>query len=139
MMERIRKRLLKEINSTNDITNFEQFENNISFVYKDQYLFSLTIPIGYPFYPPKNIYVNYIKVQYFDRGNMEIIRKYFKIKCLCCTSITCGNNWLPTHSLIKIAKEYDRYKGIINGSIVLRHIESKLPQDVLYHIVNYLK
>lgn len=139
MMENTKKRLINEVKKSKNITHFEVYENNVSFMYKEKYLFSLVIPSSYPFYPPKNISVNYNRIQYHNMGNIDIIRQYFKMRCLCCTSFACANNWLPTHSLEKIADEYERYKGIINGSIVIGYIKKQLPDDILHHIVNYLK
>ena len=70
----------------------------------------------FPFRPPKNLMVNNIKVEYF-RLPINIkkkLYKFFKIYCLCCSSILCENNWKISYNFLKIVNEYKKKIYLIN-------------------------
>ena len=139
MMNNIKKRINYEYKQSLHMSDLYIYENNVSFIYKDRYIFSFLIPNSYPFYPPKNITVNFKNLLYHELGNKSVIRKYFNISCLCCKSISCANNWLPTTTLEKIAVEYELFKDIINCSMVIPKLEKMLPFDITKQIVTYIK
>ena len=136
------KRLNNELTKSEKLSNCSYNPENkeVSFIYKDERMVSMTIPNGYPFYPPKRMHVNYQPVVYHYLGNRSMIRKYFNIQCICCESITCPNNWKPMLNMENIIDEYNTYKPIINASIVFGHMERKnqLPIELIEYIARYV-
>jgi len=68
--------------------------------------------------------------------------------CLCCESITCSNNWAPKYTLVDILIEYitRRDFSIYSSKLIQRQIcrvfnndKWVLPNDIILHILNYLK
>jgi hypothetical protein len=141
-MERIKKRLIKELNYE-DVTCYEMdYDNNIVNVfYKDRCFISFNIPNYYPFRPIENFMVNNKPVHYYKLGNRHNVRKYFDIQCICCKSLLCYENWKLTKTVKDILDEYDNFKDILNASVLFYYIERKknLPLDILYVIASYFK
>ena len=141
-MERIKKRLIKELNYE-DVTCYDMdYDNNIVNVfYKDRCFISFKIPNYYPFRPIENLMVNNKPVHYYKLGNRHNVRKYFDIQCICCKSLLCYENWKLTNTIKDILDEYDNFKDILNASVLFYYIERKknLPLDILYVIASYFK
>ena len=70
--------------------------------------------------------------------------------CLCCSSITCGNNWAPSYSVYDLVAEYLLYKQFFcyTSPLILRQIKNifyslfnnkswVLGDDLISHIFNY--
>ena len=135
------RRIINEIKRSKRITD-EYFDNEsqiLTFVYQDLRVVSLKIPYEYPFRPPLDLQVNFIPINYYSMGNRTMLSKYFKIKCLCCSTILCRHNWNVQKNLEKICEEYIYFKDIINASIVFNHIEvtSNLPDDIIKIIAEF--
>ena len=80
-------------------------------------VFSFTILRDYPFKPPKNIklnfenyYSSFLKIN--SQNTMKEVKKYFKMDCLCCGSITCSANWTPSIRLRSIIDEFYMFKEL---------------------------
>ena len=102
------KRLNNEFKKSKKLSHYSYDSENkeVSFVYNDERMISMNIPNAYPFYPPKNLQVNYQPIIYFHLGNREMIRKYLDIQCICCESIMCAYNWKALTRLEDIVDEY---------------------------------
>lgn len=137
------RRLSNEILKSEKIShsNYDSESGDFTFSYTDKYFVSINIPKGYPFYPPKNLTLNYKKIVYYRKGDAEIINKYFNIFCICCVSKLCPNNWNPSIKLEDLIDEYERFKTIINGSLVIRHFikNNYLNDDIIKIIVGFIK
>jgi hypothetical protein len=136
------KRLNNEFKKSKKLSYSEYDDKNkeVSFIYNDEIVVSMTIPNAYPFYPPKNLHVNYQPIVYFKLGNRRMIRKYFNIQCICCESIACAYNWKALKSLEDIVDEYMNYKTIINASILFYYMERshQLPSEIIDIIARYV-
>lgn len=118
--------------------------NTISFI-KNNNLYSMSID-NFPFRPPKNLMVNNIKVEYFKlpiniKNNLY---KFFKIYCLCCSSILCENNWKISYNFLKIINEYEFNVQLINyiknyEIIKKSDLYKKIPNEIDFVIMDYLK
>ena len=144
-MNRYTTRIKKELDSSKNITYYDIEEHlkgelSINICYKDRCIINIILPKNYPFYPPRELNVNFKKVTYYMLGNNDIIRRYFNKRCLCCTSKLCAKNWNPIVKLTEICDEYDKFKDIINASNVIKFVEKKelLNEDVLNIIVSYI-
>lgn len=138
------KRITKEIKNSNELIDveFDDITRKLSFVHSKNYDYiSFHIPLNYPFYPPKNFKINYKNVVYHKMGNSAMIYKYFKIDCICCYTVLCADNWNPSITIIKVLKEYELLKTIINASVLFYYIEKKniLNNDVLKVISSFIK
>ena len=134
------KRLSNEFKKSTSMI-YESFDENriLKFFYNNQFI-SLKIPRQYPFYPPTELHVNLIPINYNSLGDKEMLKKYFHISCLCCETILCYFKWKPLKNLEKICEEYIYFKDLANASIVFNHIEltNKLPGDMIKIIGNFL-
>ena len=71
----------------------------------------------YPFKPPRNIcindhdYISLLKCRDIDLKKIGINVK----KCLCCCSLTCGNNWNPSMNIENILNEIEDNLAIKKG------------------------
>lgn len=136
------KRLNNEFKKSKKLSHYSYDSENkeVSFVYNDERMISMNIPNAYPFYPPKNLQVNYQPIVYFQLGNREMIRKYFDIQCICCESIMCGYNWKVLTQLEDIVDEYIKYRAVINASLLFGHMERKhtVPIEMIRHIATFI-
>lgn len=87
---------------------------------------NIVLDDNYPFRKPINIKIN----NYSYKSLIQLFNKQlslFNIKeCLCCTSLTCVNNWTPTSTIKSLLSEI-----ILNLSYKEKY--------VLYIIVNVIK
>lgn len=136
------RRLNNELNQSDKITDsyYDKTDKQLTFTYDNMCHVSIKIPEGYPFYPPKQLHVNYHPIIYYQLGNKRIIMKYFDIQCICCNSITCAGRWAPMRRLEHIMEEYYRFKWIINASMLIGYIEKKntLPYDMIKYVVSFI-
>lgn len=63
---------------------------------------------SWPFYPPKNLYINGVSIKSYDRIPYTLMQRYRTIysECPCCTSYICGQNWKVTRSFKDIILQY---------------------------------
>jgi len=121
----VKKRLLREItkfdeencslmsidttienNKTYPTINVIDFDNNL--------IYSFIIDHSYPFRQPK-VRINFRDYYQFLKSNYvpfsEFIKKQYKINCLCCSSMTCSDNWTPANTIIKLIQEIRMFKN----------------------------
>jgi ubiquitin-protein ligase len=81
-----------------------RLENNKSYKF--------TVSKNYPFHPPKlkinNEYLTYNTIQ--SELFKIILKEYIGIKCFCCESILCKNNWSPALTLKHVLLDSDKIK-----------------------------
>ena len=105
----------------------------------NQYIFTISINLNiykfilhpdYPFKPPEQIFYNNINYKKILLTNTPKIRyyldKFYRLNCLCCSSLTFGTYWTPAISLGSIINE-------INHNIKLK---KKL---FIYILCDYIK
>lgn len=102
-------------------------ENNINktYDYSQKYLiglstidfnyFQIIVNSNFPFNAPKLLinfkpYCNYLYIK-SDKFK-ENIYKYKNIRCLCCNTILCGNNWSPCFTFKHIIDEVNNNKSL---------------------------
>ena len=99
---------------------------------------------GYPFVQPtivlqrkdtgETIYYN--KTLHFESKTMsDILFNQFNIRCLCCKSVTCGEQWSPIRHFDYILNEIQRYFKIKNRIIEKLHA-LKVKQRYLIDDIN---
>jgi len=113
-------------------------QNNI-----DNKIYEFTLPIDYPFRPPKLkindcLYLNHQKLssQYF----IDALIEYKGIKCFCCESILCSNNWSPGLTFKNIFEEIIKFRDYcreISHRVIINVIKRKYLIDDI-KIVDWL-
>ena len=80
-------------------------------VYTISNFYRFYIPPSYPFAPPK-LNINYKPYMSLLRHNnyTDNLYKYKKIRCFCCETVLCGNNWNPVITIGKIIDEFNAFK-----------------------------
>jgi ubiquitin-protein ligase len=77
-------------------------------------IYSITLNNYYPFRPPK-VQINFRPYYEFLRISFspfsENLKKIHKINCLCCSTITCGDNWTPAFTTNHLITEIRNFKG----------------------------
>jgi len=112
--------------------------NNIDYKY-----YEFSIPLDYPFKPPKlkinlKLYSEYQKFRSFDFKDK--LFKYKKIHCFCCESILCSGNWGPQFTIKHIFEEVAKFRDYcreISHRIVIDVIKRKYLIDDI-NIVEWL-
>jgi ubiquitin-protein ligase len=107
------------------------------------------LPNNYPFKPPLSLECNgnnyrysinnmptRIKYLYNNPGdiyfeNKLINNKFSNIKCLCCTSLLCSDNWSPAYTLYNILDEITKHNDL------KRHIMYKLMLKLIFYKLNF--
>ena len=94
--------------------------NNVTFVLSNSYPFSSPSIFIDTFsnalgsaatYPPNNISYYQYMISSSPRIN-RITRTLNNNTCMCCTTISCKNNWMPSHNLKKLMIEIENIKLI---------------------------
>lgn len=146
----IRKRITKELQkihvedvnlqyiSSSDVSD-NDFQNNneIFFTFIDKkYLsrnvYKFVITPNYPFTKPKfyiddiDYYKHFLYIKNIDTQNL--LKQISGLHCLCCSSITCSNNWSPRYTMYDIITEirtYRTYRRNVLNKIFADKIKSK--------------
>jgi ubiquitin-protein ligase len=75
-------------------------------------IYEIILGDSYPFGPPK-LNINYKPYSdYFKFSSLtfkEALYKYKKIRCFCCETITCGDNWSPALTIQRIINEFHKF------------------------------
>lgn len=129
---------IKKNNSVYNETYSVEFMNM-----KDNKYYEFIISNNYPFNPPKlNInfkpYSYYLNFQSFDFKKK--IENYKKIRCFCCSTKICGDNWSPAYTMRHILDEVVDFRKIcrdISYLIIIDVIKRKyLIEDI--NIIQWL-
>lgn len=115
------------------INNVEIIANNVEYVITvtiNNNLYKFILPSDYPFKIPLSIHYNNNNYKNILSTNTPKIKYYLKkiygLSCLCCSSLSCSNNWTPAISIASIINE-------INYNV-------KLKKDLLLYILcDYIK
>ena len=88
----------------------------------------------YPFHPPKikindEDYVDYL-VRISQNNQKRLNKK--GVKCLCCESLTCRNNWNPSKKLFHIVEEYLNTETLINNFQLEKYVDLICYEKCIY-------
>lgn len=134
----LKKRLINEVKNLLimgyciDIFFIDDNEKLLILIFNDinsKTKYTFQINHNYPFKQPK-LFINSIPYENLlstccSSNNIfsKLLLKITGISCLCCHSITCGNNWTPIFSLKNIILETIQYKQYV------RHVINKILAD----------
>jgi len=151
----LKKRLSNEILTLNEdnISLFFYLEEKnktpviqiIDEKYKNMNIYKFFFYDTYPFSPPK-LYINeepYGKILSDKFLNLnkfisEKMRKFYSKNCLCCSSITCSNNWSPSFSINNLIKEI-RQNRINRNEIIYVILINVIKKKYLIEDINLYK
>lgn len=161
------KRLIREMKEINEYENIKQLE--LVFPYNDDLVPPQVKKLGntpylkikidsndlivafkkdYPFKPPILLINNEFFHKCYRISSVvalnEFTRKY-KMKCLCCETLMCGNKWSPAMHVTDILDEYKKFKAIkvyLNSYSALLQLNTcfnhMLPLEMVEKIRDYL-
>jgi len=119
----------KQNNSIISITIVLENDNN---------LYKFYVTKEYPFRPPR-FEINYKDYkQYLIINSIETkneLKKYNKMNCLCCHSISCGENWSPAITLHCFINEHKKNKKL-RRNIINCLLAKKIINKYLYPNAN---
>jgi len=105
-------------------------------------IYSFIVSNDYPFKPPSQIYVNYKdykkKLYIQSEKTKNELNLFYGIPCLCCNTISCGNNWSPSIKLINFIDEHKKYKQY-RVKILYNLLVTKIIDKYLYPDANLLE
>jgi ubiquitin-protein ligase len=99
-------------NKDNQIHNHNLI--SVSFITTKEYRhFEFIITLHYPFHPPK-LNINFKPyIYYLNFNSLEFRENLFKhknVRCFCCNTKTCSDNWSPGFTLKHILEEVEEFK-----------------------------
>jgi ubiquitin-protein ligase len=145
----LKKRLKNELNDFAkagafirvECNNYERNNTIISIIImleNDENLYKFDISRNYPFRPPI-VQINYRDYkQYLMIDSLKTkneLKKYNRMNCLCCNSISCGDIWTPTIGLKCFINEYKIFQKL-RRNIVNRVLAKKIIDKYLYPDAN---
>ena len=89
--------------------SFKIIDEDYHIIIKNNNYYEIILSKEYPFKIPKNLFVN--KINYRDILKItepkikKYLLKYYGLGCLCCSSLMCANNWMPTNYLCHIIND----------------------------------
>jgi ubiquitin-protein ligase len=119
----LKKRIIRELEKLEESCSLISIENDINnkdintiltiLDTKNRLIYSIIIDLNYPFRPPKiqinfRPYYEFLKISFVPFT--ENLRKIHNINCLCCSTITCGDNWSPGFTINNLIKEIRSFK-----------------------------
>ena len=103
------------------------YEYVVSFPY-DGHTYQFTVSDKHPFTPPK-VTVNHKPLLFYHKVGNEVFRhslqKYTGIRCACCETILCSNNWDPRYTLGDVVRDIQRFRD------ATRQIVTRVSIDVI--------
>jgi ubiquitin-protein ligase len=122
------KRILRELNELeveykNVLSHFNYQKRGYEIkvrVGKSEIMF--ITPVQYPFKPPSILFNNkhYRNILQFRTEYFRTILEDNNIKCLCCESKLCTQNWYPSIRMISLVEEVKKNQNLILGIIYTR-------------------
>ena len=74
--------------------------------------YEMKLPPDYPFKSPINIYYNKINLKESlfkcPPRVKNILKRNYNLRCLCCDTIFCETNWIPTMNICYLINEIDK-------------------------------
>jgi ubiquitin-protein ligase len=125
-------------NEFNESRNFDKNKYTVNILDNSNGLiYSIIVTNSYPFKTP-SVKINFRPYQEFLKiGSTEHLKKIHKLNCLCCSTITCGNNWSPAFTMNHLIEEIRRLKGykrdliykLLSDKIKLRYLIDDIDLD----------
>ena len=122
----------------NETSNFDKHKYIVNILdSKNGLIYSIILSNTYPFKTP-GVQINFRPYQEFLRiGSTEQLKKIHNLNCLCCSTITCGNNWSPAFTMNNLIEEIRRLKGykrdlinkLLSDKIKLRYLIDDIDLD----------
>lgn len=109
---------------------------------KDNKLYEFKFNSNYPFRPPK-LFINFKPYSYYYYLNIsshdfkQNLLKYYKIRCMCCETVLCADNWSPAYKMSTILNEVERFK-LICKNLSYRVIINVIKRKYLVDDINIL-
>jgi hypothetical protein len=154
MTKLCQKRLLNEIPRLNDYypldfyleTEFDKYNNLVYLVKENTNKIEIILCKHYPFKPPAKLKINntdYLNLLCYSNKYLEKVLETKKIKCLCCSTMLCANNWSPSKTLLKLLHEYFNNKDMVIKSIYTKYIDiiisqNNMPLKIKENILKYI-
>jgi len=92
-------------------------------VIKGENIYEIDLQKDYPFKPPVNIKYNgddYKKSLFnYSEKMTKILKRNYFMECLCCNTLLCGTNWIPTCNISHIINEIDKITKIQNEVLII--------------------
>jgi ubiquitin-protein ligase len=104
--------------------------------FKYNNIYTIIINNNYPFTAPivKINFKSYYSFLKLNNKSLHILKNIHYKDCLCCSSILCTNNWVPSYTINNIIQEIRKnksYKRDIVYKIILNKIKEKyLIEDI---------
>ena len=99
--------------NTNQHHNYFKYSINLYEVSTNR-IYEIILSDNYPFVPPK-LNINSKPYSYYFTPSThkynDLLLKYKKIRCLCCKTITCGDNWCPVFTVSNIINEVHEFEN----------------------------
>ena len=137
------KTLNNRLNKEGLIYEYVESSNCVNIFHKDN-IYTMCVA-DYPFKPPKDLKVNGQFVDYAMSSKMYgiFLSNLYKIKCLCCDSILCSNNWNLTTKFSDIINEYIDIKELIFFAETYYKLNKSqnftmIPDEIKYNIFKFL-
>ena len=132
----MKRRIEKEIQELRIIYNnidIKEINNNKEIIINNKkIILSKYYPFEMPIFHINNI--DYNEYLYINNHKInEILKKYFNITCLCCSSLLCKNNWHPRNTIQDLFKELD------NTNYIKTNVKNMIFLEILskkYNIIN---
>jgi ubiquitin-protein ligase len=107
----------------------------------DKHYYEFKVTNNFPFTPP-NIHINK-KPLIFNHGlnntaYSDALKKYTGIKCFCCETILCRDNWSPAFTFKHILDDIEKYKHA-NRQVVNRAIIDVIKRKYLIDDINIVE
>ena len=121
-IQTVKKRIKRELERFDDTCSLISIDNDYEDKNKsiitildntNNFVYSIIPSIYYPFRPPQvqinfRPYLQFLKINYLDFS--VNLKKIYKINCLCCSTITCPDNWSPGFTISHIIQEARKFK-----------------------------
>ena len=120
---RINSEIINLFNQS-DFVSSERKGTSISIkVIKEKNTYEFDLQKDYPFKPPVNIKYNgddYKKSLFnYSEKMTKILKRNYFMECLCCNTLLCGTNWIPTCNISHIINEIDKITKIQNEVLII--------------------
>lgn len=137
------KTLNNRLNKEELLYYYDESNDSINIFHKDN-IYTMCVA-DYPFKPPKNLKVNNQFINYTipTRKYGIFLNNFYNIKCFCCESILCSNNWNLTFKFTQIIDEYNDINELISFAKIYYKLNKseffiKIPDEIKCYIFKFL-
>lgn len=139
----VAKTLNNRLNKEGLVYHYDENKNSLNIFHKDN-IYTMQVK-DYPFKPPTDLKVNKKSINYAltKRSHGIFINNFYKIRCLCCESILCSNNWNLMTKFIDIIHEHIDINELIFFAEVYYKLNKsniflKIPEELKLYIFKFL-